>query len=798
MTKGKYDTKEKPIHPEIGALFGHLVICNNQLHDFQNKIIKEYFSRKEIDYSYFHDVAFFKEGSITFKKAIEFLKDESPKIQRELYYYLVIVSEIDGITDNDEEMFFSNFTDLINIENIDSVKDTATKKAVNERKNLKKENSVNHTGKRGDPNSQYNIFRITQEEYVNAINKCREIAEKDYKEVKPIAEDIVRKGNNFYHNLESKAIENPSFHPEVGKALKGFAQSVENEIVNQAKEYQTQINRKGSSVSDFTIALIGRTKAGKSTLRAVLTGEGKENIGHGAQRTTRINDIYEWNNLRIIDTPGIDAGSDTENVDQRIAEEVIGEADVICFIAADDGLPKNAREFAVSIAKRNKPVIMLVNHKSNIHGGTRLRRFIEEPLSWKNADESNKIEGYFEPIKRMAEEQGVSSLIKYQSVFLLAELLSKENEYADYKKQLNDGSGINEFLAELKYSVVYQGSFLRSKTIIDDTTSVCGNWINELNIIIEPLKSIRDELKCEKDKAITKINKAQSTLLKHVESEVINAFDELATTYANEFASEYAFEKKGLTEKWESYCESIGINEKLKNRLNSEFSTFTEELSDIINDLFEDLQFMPINSKYNVSKLKMVNAPLRELFRGIGGVVGLAGSILVLLLESNPIGWILTGVGAVIGIVAQLFKSKAERQKRAKDKLYNKIHDSVIETKDVQVNKIIEQLKEESNSIVNDIITLYDNLLDGLDYSFDACDELIADMESNINDLNCLFAQRIIEYISGKSVIVTNVDRHDGIFSIYTTEDIEKSECNFSKIEGLLNETIMINNQGVL
>ena len=64
MIKGKYDSNERIQHPETVALFGYLVKCNNQIHDFQNKVIKEFLSRKDVPYTYVHDVIFFKEDAV--------------------------------------------------------------------------------------------------------------------------------------------------------------------------------------------------------------------------------------------------------------------------------------------------------------------------------------------------------------------------------------------------------------------------------------------------------------------------------------------------------------------------------------------------------------------------------------------------------------------------------------------------------------------------------------------------------------------------------------------------------------
>ncbi|MFN7658081.1 MAG: GTPase, partial [Dolichospermum sp.] len=75
------------------------------------------------------------------------------------------------------------------------------------------------------------------------------------------------------------------------------------------------LDKKRKHLKDFTVALFGRTKAGKSTLRETLTRGNGSTIGKGSQRTTRDVKEYSWQGLRLLDTPGIEAyqGDDDTN-----------------------------------------------------------------------------------------------------------------------------------------------------------------------------------------------------------------------------------------------------------------------------------------------------------------------------------------------------------------------------------------------------------------------------------------------------------------------------------------------------
>ena len=100
-------------------------------------------------------------------------------------------------------------------------------------------------------------------------------------------------------------------------------------ITHSVEENKTLLDKKERNIRYFTIAFMGRTKAGKSTLHQVITQQKISDIGIGKLRTTRYNRSWYWDKLRIVDTPGIGApGGET---DANIAKSIIDESDVVCF-----------------------------------------------------------------------------------------------------------------------------------------------------------------------------------------------------------------------------------------------------------------------------------------------------------------------------------------------------------------------------------------------------------------------------------------------------------------------------------
>ena len=774
------------------ALFGYLIKCNNQVHSFQEKIINYYIGAAGInDESIVKSVVYDYEDAIPFEVALAAFLYEDKKTKNELYRFLVIVASIDGCIDSDEKVFLEKLQDFLDRETAIIIEEKARKKAVTLRKKLKKENAKGHTGRKA--NAQDNLFRIPQKEYVAAIDKCRKIARKDYEEILPVCESIIVKGRNFLAEIDLAMNSfNSGFHPEIRETVMGFAKSFEEIIIKKADEYNAQITQKATTLEDFTIALIGETKAGKTTLRSVLTGEGYDGIGAGKQRTTRVNHVYEWNNLRIIDTPGISAGSDFENKDKEIARKAIYEADLICYVTVTDGKFSETKEFITDILKSNKPVHILINYKNNLLDEFNYEDFIDDPTEWCRQDGKNTISGYFEPIRRIAVQNNVESLLSCSYVFLLAAWLSDDERYIQDSKILMKNSGLEEFLGKIKIIVTEQGSFLRSKTIIDDTIAVCESWHENLLESLQPVISCKESLETNRKEVERKLTNEKTQFSSDIKNIIKTQYKDLATRCARQFVEEnMGCSKKELSNKWAKYCEKIEFNQKLENKLTDRFVEYSDSLREILDEVFDDINFDVKVGLKDVEIKKTVSPPFKEIFTFLGGGIGLIGSILTIALSSNPVGWILTGVGLVISLVSNLFKSKKEREKKEKDNLYNSLENSVMSSYEKNKDDIQKQLDLKAHELYAKVISTYDETQNGMCCVERAVVNIMSEIADNINKMNCIFAERIIEYITGSSKsVVQGVERKFGeSMTIYLKKGVE---YDTGKLKGLINEIVRI------
>ncbi|MEA5510334.1 GTPase [Crocosphaera sp. UHCC 0190] len=268
--------------------------------------------------------------------------------------------------------------------------------------------------------------------YHKALDQCAEIAKEDYKFTKSALKQTQTILEQLRQGIKRQLKSHQSYdergqgttEKEVIKQLEGTEELLNNEIIKATNQVVESLHAKERALKYFTIAFMGRTKAGKSTLHAIMTGEGWEGIGVGKQRTTRLNRVYEWQNIRIIDTPGI--GAPGGKSDEEIAQTVIDEADVICYVVTNDSIQETEFQFLQQLKEKAKPLIVLLNIKHNLRDDRRLQHFLQNPDKVFAKEGKNGLEGHISRIRRYAKEHYSNDYFPIIPVMLLAAQISQE------------------------------------------------------------------------------------------------------------------------------------------------------------------------------------------------------------------------------------------------------------------------------------------------------------------------------------------------------------------------------------
>ena len=114
-----------------------------------------------------------------------------------------------------------------------------------------------------------------------------------------------------------------------------------------------------------SLVLAGQYSAGKSTILKALTGI--ESIATGQKITTQKSEFYDWNGLKIIDTPGIHTTLCPKH--DEIAYETISNADMLIYVITqelfDSYIGNNFRKLLFDKDKAGE-MILLVNKMADI------------------------------------------------------------------------------------------------------------------------------------------------------------------------------------------------------------------------------------------------------------------------------------------------------------------------------------------------------------------------------------------------------------------------------------------------
>lgn len=220
---------------------------------------------------------------------------------------------------------------------------------------------------------------------VDAIARNTTIAREDYdwtrQELEPVAKafaTLTRDLGQRAKELEKVGQGKPGVKQAAAKQMAELYDKLERTRTRDLENLRTILKRKRDAIGHFTLAMMGRTKAGKSTLFATLLGSGYEGIGKGLQRTTRENRVYELENgIRLVDTPGIAAAGG--EADELEALKAVDGADLICYVMVDDSIQESEFEFLKKLKDKTKPLLILLNVQKDLTNVTRLKLFLKNP-----------------------------------------------------------------------------------------------------------------------------------------------------------------------------------------------------------------------------------------------------------------------------------------------------------------------------------------------------------------------------------------------------------------------------------
>lgn len=521
---------------------------------------------------------------------------------------------------------------------------------------------------------------------------------------------------------------------ELYKELESLNVEVRGFVKQSLSDNQDVLNKKRRSVNYFTIAFMGRTKAGKSTLHKVVTHENVDDIGVGKLRTTRYNRCWVWDSIRIIDTPGI--GAPGGKTDTETAKSIIDEADIICYVVANDSIQETEFDFLDGLKERNKPLFILLNIKENLSDIKRYTRFVKNPLRWRTS-QSAGLEGHIARLRDLIGDKYDFDAIDIIPVQILAAQMyydADAERSETERKALLEGSNIKEYIKKVKETVYQIGGLRKSQNIID-------GCCYQNHVINQRLSDIRAQLELR----VNALSKSESEILKYIETEkekaVSNLNGYITTAYQElrnnaKLFSEDHCEDKNASERWQNY----DLNKNCLNRLKFNIEKVAEEFENSVKRKVEEVAQnynFYVNSFLEINSVSIKGKKVRDTKRILNALAKLCRYI-------PEVG---ESVYRLLEGIAEFFKSKEEKIKRQKDKMYRKLVEDIDRMERSNRTSIISEVQKAADGVRTNIIELFDLLIKNTDGIICLLKKNIKALSDVDNMLNLSLGLRAVQQI---------------------------------------------------
>lgn len=626
--------------------------------------------------------------------------------------------------------------------------------------------------------------------YSASIAQITEDAEKDLARVTRIIDDLNSMLNEEYNHLASIKPSLKKVSKEVLKIeqiIQGIRGSFNEIIDNSLTSNREVLDKKRRNIRYFTIAFMGRTKAGKSTLHKVITQQETDDIGVGKLRTTRYNRSWYWNKLRIVDTPGI--GAPGGEADTEIAKSIIDEADVVCYVVTSDSIQETEFDFFSTIKERNKPLYIILNVKSNLNQAIRLKRFIANPDDWRLGDGPQSIKGHIERIHDKLDGKYNMDAVRIIPIHLLAAQIALSGEQdSKTSKILFDASNISEFTNSVKKEVQLSGSLKKSLSVIDGTSYQINTIWHKIYADLKSLKEGNEVLKKKQARNYTFFKNELTQVEQYLKTVFQGTRDDLHNR-ASAFASEH-YDDEEAGKAWSKDMVVKSINKRLEQQIQERFDDLNEKIKSELEEMIMDMRISLATNNIgsNVSGESVTNTRLvSNMFVGV---------LAVALCVWNPLGWGIA-LSTVVGIIGKfftsLFTSKSEKIRKAIENLREQLCDGI----DSGIDKNLKQVLENTRKSINDTYKSIDSVLKvytkNADDIITDMDRLVKQVQDKENAINSLVSLRILDFVGKNPVkeISINEMSNQVLCDGYPVErDWQKQSIKFLYNTGLTDKNI--------
>ncbi|MBK1987422.1 50S ribosome-binding GTPase [Sphaerospermopsis aphanizomenoides BCCUSP55] len=319
------------------------------------------------------------------------------------------------------------------------------------------------------------------------------------------------------------------------------------------EEYQQQ--------KKLSLAFIGQYNAGKSTLIKALTGN--ETVKISAEICTDKVTEYAWQDVLLLDTPGIYAGNEQHD---GITLERISKCDLLVFVVPNELFNPQGAEFFQKVANQMQRVGQMV--------------LVVNKMSRESGSPQDLLSTITQVIEPFYPQQFYTCFIDADSY-----LKSQDPKYIKYQQSLQTKSNFNDFLDSLQKLIQKNELSAKLVTPLHRAVGTLEKSLNCLSKNDEKTRNLLEILRREKiiiQASQTRARNAYRSELAKLKHEVIMLGEKIASMIdGHHTKEEIEVEIEKVTQEITTLSEKI-IG-KIQAALEEELKTLEEKLKDLQN-----------------------------------------------------------------------------------------------------------------------------------------------------------------------------------------------------------------------
>ncbi|MEH2158510.1 hypothetical protein [Nostoc sp.] len=342
-------------------------------------------------------------------------------------------------------------------------------------------------------------------------------------------------------------------------------------------------------------------------------------------------------------------------------------------------------------------------------------------------------------------------------------------------------------------SLVDYGVIRRSQTLLGSTVGAIeepNKWVTKE---LEAYQNLTNHLKNMHDKFREGIKKESRNSQEYLQQQIRAVFKD-AFDAIQDFAEEnWDTDENKLKSRWENRLKILKFQDRLNNAFEKSGKNFNNEIEHLLKEIVNELQLIAKLGEGNFNFNKQSNISFKDMLR-IGSTVIAVTTSITMLFAVPPLG-IIMAIGTVISTLTNFFKSQKEKQLEAAKKISQSLNNQLEEYQQQTIAKAKEEFSKHCDAITVNINNYFDKLIQGIEKINKQLVKAESQLYSSADDLNHVYAKRIIDWCFDKyepltdEGIIKTIDKVERDFGRSITIKT-KSELKFRKSQETINRVL--------